>query len=642
MGFNMKHLLWFLVCCALTNFTWALTSADDDCQAPVPYRQAYFGDLHVHTGYSLDAYSRMGVRTTPFDAYRFAQGEKIFLPPYDEKGTSLRTLTIDRPLDFAAVTDHAEDLADVRLCTDPEFGNSSSMVCELSGKFRTFYGMALNKINNWFSEKSNCVVNSGQCEVAQKSVWHDTISAAQINNQPCDFTTFIAYEWSGLQNGANMHRNVIFPNGQVLAKPLNAKDVSTPELLWEALDASCREGIDGCDAITIPHNMNLSQGRMFSNVMSDGEKITKEVAELRNYYERLAEVMQHKGDSECYYNAQFSADELCNFEKLPYSSFLGKYFPALRDAPKNDTRFMREALREGFRIENKLGLNPYKVGFIGGTDNHTSAPGAVAENAYAGNHGAQSIDKKNPVKPQLPDRVESNPGGLAVIYAEQNTRATLFSAMKRREAYGTSGPRIQVRFFAGDDLSQEMCDANNYQESAFAQQGYAKGVPMGSELTDTNNKKSGPSFAVAATQDMGTVSAPGNLLQRVQIIKGWVDDAGVSQEKVFDVAGNANNEASVNLESCTPQGKGFKQLCSVWQDPSFNPLQSAYYYSRVVENPSCRWATRVCVKNKVDCSNPDTVPDGLKGCCDASQPKTIQERAWTSPIWYSPKAKKAQ
>lgn len=604
--------------------------AHAECSQYAATRQAFFGDLHVHSSYSADAYFRMGSRTTPDDAYRFALGQAIPLPPFDDEGNSNRYLTIDRPLDFAAVTDHAEDLADVRLCSDASWGESGSMSCGLDGMLKTFYDLAASK----FRGEASCLADQGVCVEAKKSVWQDTIQSAEAYNSPCEFTTFIGYEWSATQNGANMHRNVIFRNDQVVSTPISAKDAITAEKLWQGLDANCRNADTGCDAITIPHNMNLSKGLMFSSVMGNGEPMTPEVAVQRQSYETLAEIMQHKGDSECFFRSGLGEDELCNFEKLPYSSFLGKYVEFMRKPPKNDTRYMREALREGLRQEKSLGVNPFKTGFIGGTDTHITAPGAVQESTYAGHHGAQNFSKGIAVDKQLPDFVESGPGGLAVVYAEQNTRDSLFAAMKRREAYGTSGPRIGVRFFGGEDLPADACDLDAI---ALAEQGYQQGVPMGGDLLINKPEQAAPRFVVSAQADSGTLSNPGTLLQRVQIIKGWVDAEGQSQESVVNVGGNPGSGASVDLSTCEPQGKGFQQLCGVWDDPMFDPMQQAYYYARVVENPSCRWNAQVCVNNQVDCSNPESVPEHLQSCCDTSVPKTIQERAWTSPIWYSPR-----
>jgi Protein of unknown function (DUF3604) len=609
-----------------TSNSLKIGATSSECEKASASRRAFFGDLHVHTSYSSDANFRMGTRTTPDDAYRFALGHDIPLPPYDAAGNSLRRLRIDRPLDFAAVTDHAEELADVRLCTDDELDYGDSLECRLTGMKKTLYDLWNKQLLG-----RGCQGTTEECHLARTNAWQDTIASAQAYNSPCQFTAFIGYEWSGIQNGGNMHRNVIFRNDQVIDVPISALDATSAELLWQGLDANCRNAGNDCDAITIPHNMNLSKGQMYSSLMGSGEPISVEVALQRQSYETLAEIMQHKGDSECYYREGFSEDELCNFEKLPYSSFLGKYFEFIRKGPKNDTRYMREALREGLRIEDQLGVNPFKTGFIGGTDTHISAPGAVSEMNYAGHHGAQNISTEIAIDEQLVDFSESGPGGLTVVYADENTRESLFKAMKRREAYGTSGPRIEARFFAGDDLPGDLCSMN---QDALAGQAYTNGVPMGGELQGSK-LAGGPRFVVSALHDAGTLASPGNKLERIQVIKGWVDTSGNSHETVYTLAGDKVTVPN-DLNSCQPLAQGEERLCSVWRDPAFDAGQDAYYYARVIENPSCRWSARVCMANQVDCSNPESVPEHLSACCDASVPKLIQERAWTSPIWYKP------
>jgi len=641
----MKHFSRFsaLVCLvALSGGVLSSVSAEDEdtaaysraagCSDSSETRRAYFGDLHVHTSYSSDAYFRMGARTTPDDAYRFARGYAISLPPFDADGRSQRRLKIDRPLDFAAVTDHAEDLADVRLCSDPQWGMSDNYSCGMSGKWKTLYDLVSNKVSSWTGGEATCDGEGGLCEQAKKSVWDDTIASAEAHNSPCEFTTFIGYEWSGVIDGANMHRNIIFRNSQVVETPMSALDLPTPEQLWSGLDKNCRDSGASCDAITIPHNMNLSKGKLFSQTMSDGKPMTRAVARQRQDYDTLAEILQHKGDSECFYRSGFSEDELCDFEKLPYDSFLGKYVSYLRKPPKNDTSYMREALREGLRLERELDVNPFMTGFIGGTDTHFGAPGSVSEADYPGHHGDQNYSKEFPLDEQMPDFIESNPGGLAVVYAQDNTRESLFEGMKRREAYGTSGPRMLVRFFSGDNLSDESCGLN---DQHFASEGYANGVPMGGVLQGSA-VKGGPKFVISASHDPGTASAPGHLLQKIQVVKGWVDESGVSQEKVFDVSSSDDTDVTIGEKSCDPIVSGADQLCAVWKDPSFDAETNAFYYARVIENPSCRWNAHVCLANNVSCSNPELVPEGLKQCCDSTIPKTIQERAWTSPIWFSP------
>lgn len=604
--------------------------AAEPCADFEPERRAYFGDTHVHTSYSQDANWRMGLsQTTPDDAYRFAKGEEIYLPPFDEQGNSVRSLRIQRALDFAIVTDHAENMSSVRLCDDPDSESNTSWSCR-RGPFAQAAAKFAHKL---LPDSMNlCLEDTPECTAAKLAVWNDTIHAAQSHNQPCEFTSFIGYEWSGMLGRSNMHRNVVFKSASVLGSPISALDEKTIEGLWKRLDVECDGANNGCQALTIPHNANLSQGKMFSPMMSDGHLMDRENAVRRAQYERLAEIVQHKGSSECYYQQTLNAslllkDELCDFELLPYSDFFGKYFTPIRKPPENDNRYLRSGLREGLRLGQTLGTNPFKVGFIGSTDTHIGAAGAVEENNYKGNHGAQSIMGKGD-QPQLPDRVEQNPGGLAGLYAEQNSRDSLFAAMHRREAFATSGTRIKLRFFGGWDYPDDMC-----QRSDMVRIGYQQGVPMGGILAAEKGDDS-PVFVIAAIQDAGAERLRGTPLQRLQIVKVWIDERGMSRESVIDVAGNKNNGASVDLQSCKPTGVGFNELCTVWKDTAFNAKEQAYYYARAIENPSCRWQQHICAFNKVDCSSSEEVPEGLKNCCDTSVPATIQERAWSSPIWY--------
>lgn len=607
--------------------------AAEPCADFSELRQPFFGDTHIHTSYSQDANWRMGSsQTTPDDAYRFAQGERISLPPYDGAGESLRSLQIQRPLDFAVVTDHAEGLDVVRICDDPKYPNNDAWICR---KNQLLVAAAQAASRYVPGMDVLCAEDTPECMAATLAAWGDTIAAAQQHNDDCAFSAFIGYEWSGTQGGSNMHRNVVFRTDEVIEKPISALDEQHVEGLWQGLDRQCRDADIDCEAITIPHNSNLSEGKMFSVLMGNGAPMTREVAQQRSRYERLAEILQHKGDSECYYGPDFTADELCNFEKLPYSNFLGKYFEFLREAPANDRRYLREALREGLRLEDQLGHNPFVPGFIGSTDTHISAAGAVEENNYAGNHGAQKIIGRGD-KPQLPDRVEQNAGGLAVLYAQENTRNSLFAAMQRREAYGTSGPRIHLRFFGGWAYPQELCG-----QPDLVQQGYAGGVPMGGVLPAPKISTAAPTFLISAAQDPGTEQLDGTALQRLQVIKGWVGSDGKSHERVYDVAGSLENGASVDLTTCAATGDGFQNLCRVWRDPDFDSKINAFYYTRAIENPSCRWQQHICAANNVDCANPDTVPEGLAGCCDSGASRTIQERAWSSPIWYRQGTSKA-
>jgi hypothetical protein len=333
--------------------------------------------------------------------------------------------------------------------------------------------------------------------------------------------------------------------------------------------------------------------------------------------------MQKGGASECFFAAGVTSDELCDFERQPIDNLAGFDNP-----PGPDTGFARKALGDGMALERDLGINPYRIGFVASTDTHLGASGAVAEGGYIG-HGDADVPARDRIPPGLPDKVKNNPGGLAVLWAEENSRDALFAAMRRRETYGTSGPRIVSRFFGGWEYSESLCADEHRIAHA-----YRGGVPMGGELASAGGGK--PTFLVLANHDSGTAMHPGTLLQRIQIIKGWLTKGGEYRERVIDVAGDADNGASVDTRTCTVHGDGFRELCAVWTDQDFRPEEQAYYYSRVVENPSCRWSQRICVDKGVDCKRPETVGQGLEECCAPEHQPVIQERAWTSPIWYTP------
>jgi hypothetical protein len=383
--------------------------------------------------------------------------------------------------------------------------------------------------------------------------------------------------------------------------------------------------------------------------LADATKpVTAEEARRRQRFEPLVEVMQHKGDSECLLQGD-TTDEACGFEKLPYNSFAGVQrvqrtaVPGLNRAgdPLAPTRadMVREALKRGLEEEQRLGTNPLKYGLIASTDTHLGTPGAVAESGHAGHGGAgmsattelPTAERAAPFRALgLPDDLEFNPGGLAAVWAEENARDALFEAMLRRETYGTSGPRIAVRFFGGWDYPLELCTAPD-----LPAQGYARGVPMGGNLPARGASARAPRFVVSALRDPGTPDAPGTPLERVQIVKGWIDGQGARREQVFDVV-DSGKKASVDAATCERRGQGAERLCAVWTDPDFDPAQRAFYYARVLENPTCRWSQLVCVKARVDCRKPERIGPGLRGCCAPDHRPVIQERAWTSPIWYSP------
>lgn len=632
--------------------TPSLPVTGQHCPQFNPERNPYFGDLHVHTRYSLDA-NTQGTILGPHEAYQFALGERLGLQPYAADGTPSRYTQIARPLDFAAVTDHAELFGETEICTNPDYVEYNFPEClfyrqspENAFVFFNLVAVGLPELPQFPTPEGiplvsdapvigsdgkiprlpYCGLNGERCLEAASTPWQDTQRAAAAYNDSsgqCRFTTFVGYEYTLAPTSNNLHRNVIFRSEVVPALPLATQEYPSPEQLWAGLAEQCRAE-DGCEYLTIPHNSNLSAGLMFETTNRAGEAYTAEFARTRQQNEPLVEIMQAKGQSECLgTTGAGAADELCMFEILPYNNLTGDRFNGLNTGPPMPQDFVREALKEGLLQEQTLGVNPFKYGFIGSSDTHIATPGNVAETAdFPGHGGAGASGGEG-----LTDVIEGNPGGLAVLWAEENTRDALFTAMRRREAYGTSGTRPVVRFFGGAELPSDLCG-----RSDFVSTGYARGVPMGGDLPAG---AAAPRFAVSALRDPGTPDDPAEPLQRIQIIKGWVAD-GEKHEKVYEVAGDPNNGASVNLADCSTSGTGFASLCAVWQDPEFNAAQPAFYYARVVENPSCRWATRQCIAANIDCGNPDAVPEAYADCCNAEYPKTVQERAWTSPIWYRP------
>jgi hypothetical protein len=605
--------------------------AHEPCAHREPERRPFFGDLHVHTAYSQDA-STQGTRTTPREAYAFAQGAPLGIQPFAPDGRALRTVQLDRPLDFAAVTDHAEQIGEVRICRTPGAPGHDSWVCRL---YRSFPRAAFFVMNASYSAGGErfgfCGEGGRGCLDAARTVWQETRDAAEgayDRSAACRFTSFAAYEWTaGADNGKNLHRNVIFANERVPELPITVMETGVAAArLWDALDRDCVKGLSGCEVLTIPHNSNLDGGLMFASAVELGGEIGAEEAARRARWEPLVEVMQHKGDSECLLGGD-TTDEACGFEKLPYDNFQGR-FPLLGADPPRRQQFVRDALLRGLALEAKHGANPFRFGLLASTDTHLGAAGLVSERTFPG-HGGAGAPAGEALPPGLPDALEFGPGGLAVVWAEENTRESLFAALARRETYGTSGPRPVVRFFGGRGYPSDLCGRDD-----FVAAGYAGGVPMGGELA-SGAADAPMRFAVQALADPGTRAEPGVPLQRIQIVKGWLEN-GAPKERVIDVAGGPN-EASVDLASCEPRGAGHARLCAVWTDPDFDSAEPAFWYARVLENPSCRWSQRLCAAAKVDCARPETIGEGFEACCEPLHERTVQERAWTSPIWYAPK-----
>ncbi|MEE2665848.1 MAG: DUF3604 domain-containing protein [Myxococcota bacterium] len=631
---------------AKTERPYEISEEREACASYEPLRRPLFGDTHVHTAYSFDA-SVQDTRNTPRDAYRFARGERLGIQPYDREGNAARSAQLRRPLDWTAVSDHAELLGEVRSCNDPNAPGYDSDICWLYQTMRPLVLGPLALRTLLMKQRMGFCGEDGEvCRGNARAAWSDIQSAAEEaydRTADCRFTSFVGYEWTGTAgNGFNLHRNVIFRNEKVPELPANWVDSRSAFHHWQQLQEQCVEGRPGCDALTIPHNSNLGgDGLIFATAKLatpadlDGP-VDREEAELRQRWEPIVEIMQHKGDSECLLGGD-TVDEACGFEKVPYDSFAGATISEsvqsadmpLEDpsAPKRSAT-VREALKKGLALEQKLGANPLKFGIIASTDTHLGTPGLVDETNSKG-HGGAGMAAGTGLAAGLPDNIEYNPGGLAVVWAEENARDSIFAALQRRETYGTSGPRHVVRFFGGWSLEDSMCS-----DGDFAKLGYQLGVPMGGDLSERGDAQA-PRFAVSALADPGADDRPGAALQRIQIVKGWVDGAGAVHEKVFDVAGG-DNGADVDTRTCERRGTGAQSLCSVWSDPEFDASQGAFYYARVLENPSCRWSQHLCIAAGVDCSDPATITQGFEPCCAADHRPTVQERAWTSPIWYQP------
>lgn len=597
-----------------------------------PARNAYFGDLHVHTALSLDA-NLQGTRLTPTDAYRFARGEEVGIQPHDVDGNPLRHIRLARPLDFAAVTDHAEFLGTVGGCTTPGSAVYDHEQCVTYREDPDAAFISLN-IYSAFTPASVsypdlCGLDGVDCSAAGDAAWQeiqDAAAAALDTSEACAFVSLVGYEWTGNPNTQNLHRNVIFRTADVPLHTTSYLEEPYPDGLWSALQRDCLDADDGCDVVVIPHNSNLSKGLMFSGLDRDGDPIDAAYATTQAKMEPLAEIFQHKGASECMPGSP-AGDELCGFELLPYNTLATANLDV--NAAPLPQDFLRDILGVGLQLARDLGVNPYHFGFIASTDTHIAAPGSVSEAGFPG-HGGAGHGNRDELPPGLPDSAAFNPGGLAVVWAEERSRSAIFDALKRRETYATSGPRIVLRAFGGWEYGADMCDAVD-----LAERGYAGGVPMGGALP-AGPQAGSPRIVVSALRDAGTSAAPGAKLERIQIIRGRLAKSGF-EVKVFDAAGEVSPGA-VDPATCAPAPGGTDGLCTVWTDPDFDATAPAFYYVRVLEVGTCRWTARQCLAQGVDCDEPATVTEGLEGCCDARFAATVQERAWSSPIWYWPEA----
>jgi len=582
-------------------------------------RNAYFGDLHVHTQLSFDAYI-FNVRRTPDDAYRFAKGESIG----HAQGYEIRLA--GGPLDFVAVTDHAEYIGAIREAADPDSPLSKLPVTEgLFSTDPTAIRTAFNRIVAGF--RNNSLPEGFNSPAIISKAWNEVQDAARRHNAPGRFTTFVGYEYTSAPDGRNLHRNVIFKGAKVVEAPYHSNMSKDPEDLWRTMDGWRNRGVE---ALAIPHNSNGSDGLMFDSVRLNGQPLDKAYADLRMRNEPLTEMTQIKGTSETHPSLSPN-DEWANFEIM--ESYIGQD----KQITKFQGGYVRRALEDGIVLRQTKGFNPFKFGFIGASDTHNAAPGSVEEPNYFSKTGrndgtpelrgsvppGKAADWEGADPAKAGGRFQSwGASGLAGVWAEENSRDAIYAAMRRKETFATSGPRIKVRFFAGYDFPADLLTRTDT-----VRQAYARGVPMGSDLLPARGKA--PQFLIWAVRDPTS-----GFLQRAQVVKGWIEN-GVAKEQVFDVAcadgGKISNGrcpangATVDLKTCQPDRfKGDVELRTVWSDPTFNPKQRSFYYVRVLENPSCRWSTWDALRAGV-ARNPKLQP-------------TVMERAWSSPIWFEPQA----
>lgn len=576
-------------------------------------RKPYFGDLHLHTSYSFDAYVLFSSRVTPEQALRFAKGEVV---PFLDK-----TVKRAEPLDFMAVTDHSENIGVFRDLDDPNSEFSQSPLGEevrkngMKGFWKVVGLMTSGKPLPGFDPKP-----------LSRSAWQHEIDAANSQYEPGKFTTFIGYEWSSMPDGKyNLHRNVIF-RGDKAPYPFSSLDSKRPEDLWTWLEAQRKQGIE---ALAISHNANASGGLMFGENGSDNKPIDEAYALRRVLNEPLNEVSQGKGSSETH-PALSPSDELAGFEIFD-KLLIGDVHSEVHGS------YAREALGVGLQLQNKVGANPYRFGFVGGSDFHDGLS-TGREDAYGGNVNGIDPGTTLPTKEDIQtafsgnalegahfDSVKTGSGNLTGVWADENTREGIYDAFRRKETFATSGPRIKVRFFGGWDYKSDLL-----KNASWTKQGYAQGVPMGSDLPAKTASAKAPKFVVWALKDPN-----GANLDRAQVVKVWLGKDGKYAEKVFDVALSNGRKVdaqtgkvpavgnTVDVKTATfTNSIGATELGAVWQDPEFDASTAAVYYLRAIEIPTPRWSTILAVKRGLP------LPGEV-------QP-TLQERAWSSPIWYTP------
>lgn len=596
--------------------------------------RVYWGDTHLHTSFSMDA-GAFGARLTPRDAYVFAKGNEI-------TASSGQRVKLSRPLDFLVVSDHSDGMGffplllsgDPKIMADPQGRKWHDMI--QSGKGAD---AAIEIIMNFGKGTISKAIFPLPGTSSYRGAWQETLKAAEEANDPGRFTAFIGFEWTSNTGGNNLHRNVIFRDNASKAgvvepfttvKPLGSDN---PRDLWKWMDAYQKK--TGGKVLAIAHNGNLSNGRMFPIIESfTGKKIDVEYAQNRIRWEPLYEATQIKGDGETHPFLSPN-DEFANFERWDKGNL---DVSEIKKPEMLEFEYLRSALMNGLKMEAVLGFNPYKFGLIGSTDSHTGLATAEEDNFFGKTSSSEPSATravhpfvKNPETGTTIMGWETSASGYAGIWASENTRESLFDAMMRRETYATTGPRMIVRFFGGWEF-----DSKDAQVRSPASIGYAKGVPMGGDLpakTSTGHSITGksPTFLIAAMKD-----PIGGNLDRIQIVKGWLDAQGKLHEKVYDVVWSGADKRkpgpngklppvgnTVDVANATWTNTiGAAELITVWKDPNFNPAQRAFYYGRVLEIPTPRWTAY------------DAKYFGIKMPAEVTM--TLQERAYTSPIWYTP------
>ena len=591
-----------------------------------PLREIYFGETHVHTGWSFDAYIFGNRHTGSAEAYKYALGEPI-------KHPEGYTIQLKHPLDWVAVTDHSEYSGTVRLANQPGSAISKLPIAE---KLKVRSKADIQRIFSWLGDSiaNNQPVKELVDPKVAGAVWKEDVALADKYYQPGKFTTFPAYEWTSTPNNCNLHRNVLFKDGRKVPEvPFSSFNSQHPEDLWKWMDSQRQAGHE---VLAISHNANLSDGLMFPTKVDSRERpLDAAWAEERLRNEPLSEVKQIKGQSETH-PLLSPNDEFANFEVLDYLLFVQKKRPI-----KIHGSYIREGLENGMAMQDRLGYNSYKVGFVSGSDSHdTGSP--YRQKNFFGAHGFNDgslKERMSGINLVGLDILQENPAGLTGVWAEENTRDAIFAALQRREVYATSGPRHKLRFFGGWGFAGLKLPGRFGSNREWVKTGYEKGVPMGSDLPAPRAKA--PSFIVWAVQDPDS----GNL-DRIQIVKGWTKN-GQTFEKIYDVAWSGKRKIdpktgklppvgnTVNISTATYQNTiGAAELEAVWTDPDFDPTLKAFYYARVLEIPTPRWST---IQARQLGMAPPTTAKTME--VEHPVPQTVQERAWSSPIWYSPSDK---